>query len=69
MTWRPISTAPTDGTLVLVYAPPADPAKWGDILPDPTVALARYHPDAGWCICEIREVTHWQPFEAPGDAT
>lgn len=51
---QPIGTAPTDGTVVLVFAP----AAYG--LPDFEGECA-YHPDAGWCVCELRQVTHWTP--------
>lgn len=59
MIWRHISTAPTDGTLILVWAPAAHglPAMY---------SLCAWHPDAGFCIDELREPTHWQPLpEAP----
>lgn len=52
--WQPISTAPTDGTLVEVLAPAAHGLT--EIVSD-----AAYHPDAGWCVDELREVTHWRP--------
>jgi len=61
--WQPIKTAPTDGTEVLVYAPPREGLK-------EMRSVCAYHPDAGWCIDELREVTLWQPLPtAPsGDA-
>lgn len=68
--WRPIEEAPRDGELVEVYAPSPNPAKWHDdvcTLP-PIVTLARWHPDAGYTVCEIREVTHWRPHTPPEDA-
>lgn len=55
--WRqfaPISEAPTDGTTVVVWAAPAHG------LPG-TLTWCAYHPDAGWCVCELREVTHYLP--------
>lgn len=55
--WQPIETAPTDGTEVLVWAPPAHG------LPG-LRAVAAYHPDAGWTVCEFREATHWRPLPA-----
>ena len=61
-TWQPIETAPKDGTEVLVYAPPY--AGLGDI-----ICRAAWHDDAGWCVDELREVTHWQPLpDAPVSA-
>ncbi len=53
--WQPIATAPTDGTPVKVYA-----AAYEDLPGFQTVAA--YHPDGGWCVCELRTVTHWQPL-------
>lgn len=60
--WLPISTAPTDGTRVLVWAAPTT-AGWDDPAMHLAgfVTIAAYHPDAGWCVDELREVTHWQP--------
>jgi len=62
--WQPIATAPKDGTEVLVYARVLHPEKWGVHL-EPMVCAASYHPDAGWCVCEIRDATHWRPLPAP----
>jgi hypothetical protein len=62
--WQPISTAPRDGTEVLVYARVLHPEKWGVHL-EPMVCAASYHPDAGWCVCEIRDATHWRPLPTP----
>lgn len=61
--WRPIDEAPKDGTAVLVYAPATDPAKWAVDLPS-MICAARYHEDAGWCICTVREATLWRPLPA-----
>lgn len=49
---EPISTAPTDGTEVNVWVAPAHGLLgfW---------TRCAYHPDAGWCADELREVTHW----------
>ena len=56
--WRLIETAPTDGTVVLVFAAERDglPA---------FQCTAAYHEDAGWCVDELREVTHWMPLPPP----
>lgn len=62
--WQPIETAPRDGTEVLVYARVLHPEKWGVHL-EPIICAASYHPDAGWCVCEIRDVTHWRPLPTP----
>lgn len=57
--WKPIDSAPKDGTLFLAYAEAGQhdlPALF---------SLCAWHPDAGFCICELREATHWQPLPAP----
>ena len=53
--WRAISLAPQDGSEVEVYAPPAHG------LPE-IYTRAAFHPDAGWCVDELREVTHYRPI-------
>lgn len=62
--WQPIETAPRDGTEVLVYATLPDHLQWAD--PDkqlrPVVRVTAWHPDAGWCVDELREATHWCPL-------
>lgn len=65
MTWLSISTAPKDGRTIMVYAPAREGL--GEL-----VSLCSWHPDAGFCIDELRSPTHWQPFERPkvgGDLT
>ncbi len=49
--WHPIHTAPHDRRIV-VYAPSAHglPAM---------VSMCEWHPDAGFCVDELREPTHW----------
>lgn len=61
--WRPIETAPTDGTEVRVKASVVDPERWHPAFRDlPEFETdAAYHPDAGWTVCEVREATHWKP--------
>jgi hypothetical protein len=56
--WQPIETAPMDGRTVLVWASPYDD------LPG-FQTTARYHPDAGWCVDELRKATHWMPLPEP----
>lgn len=54
MGWQPIDTAPLDG-LVRVYAPAYEGL--------PAIeCTAEYHEDAGWCVDELRQVTHWRPL-------
>lgn len=56
--WRPIATAPLDRPVLVYAAPRYD-------LPG-FQAVAQWHEDAGWCVCELRDATHWQPLpEAP----
>jgi hypothetical protein len=57
-TWHPIETAPRDGTLILVYAP----SKHG--LPA-MFSMCAWHPDAGFCIDELREPSHWMKCPNP----
>jgi len=66
LAWKPIDTVPQD-RLVEVYAPSPDPARWHESVCDlpPVVCLAQWHPDAGFCVCTIREVTHWREHEPP----
>lgn len=63
--WQPIKTAPKD-QMVLVYAPSPDPTRWHTSVCDlsPIICAAKWHPEGGWCVCEIREVTHWRPLPA-----
>lgn len=56
--WQPIASAPKDGMLVWVYAAEREE------LPAFQTWCA-YDPDAGWCVDELREVTHWMPLPAP----
>jgi hypothetical protein len=53
--WMPIETAPRDGSEFLAYTAAAHG------LP-PFVSLCKWHPDAGFCTDELRNVTHWQPL-------
>lgn len=63
--WQPIETAPQD-QMVLVYSPSPDPTLWHTSVCDlsPIICAAKWHPEGGWCVCEIREVTHWRPLPA-----
>ena len=49
--WQPIETAPQDRPIV-VYAPGRDGLH-------EMASMCRWHPDAGFCIDELREPTHW----------
>ena len=57
--WQLIETAPKDGTIIIVFAPGKELG-----LPD-FVGLCSWHEDAGFCICELRNPTHWMPFYLP----
>lgn len=54
--WMPIETAPKDRP-ILVYAPARDG------LP-PMMSVCEWHPDAGFCICELRRPTIWTTLPA-----
>lgn len=56
--WKPIEEAPKDGTRVLVYASgvPGLPAIY---------CSAQYHSDAGWTVCDLRDVTHFRFLHQP----
>lgn len=58
MKWNPIETAPKDGTEVWVYVAPREGLRGFQ-------CVCAYHPDAGWCADELREVTHWMPLPEP----
>lgn len=54
--WKPIADAPTNGSPVIVYVS----AKSG--LPH-FITWAAYDDDAGWCVDELREATHFIYFK------
>lgn len=56
--WRPIETAPRDGIEFVVYCPGAHGIKH-------MASLCAWHEDAGFCVDELREPTHWQPLPPP----
>jgi hypothetical protein len=61
--WMPIESAPK-GPEVLVYA--TERGRTDGITPLPAyIGQCAWHPDAGWCVCEVREVTHWMPLPPP----
>ena len=62
MNWQPIETAPRD-RLIIVFAPGDNPIFYSP-LPD-IVSLCKWHEDAGFCVDELREPTHWMPYERP----
>lgn len=49
--WRPMSSAPQDRQII-VYCPPAHG------LPE-LMCVCDWHPDAGFCVDDLREPTHW----------
>lgn len=57
--WREIESAPKNGTLFLAYAE----AGQHDL--PPLYSLCAWHPDAGFCIDELREPTHWMSLPKP----
>jgi hypothetical protein len=59
--WQPIETAPKDGGEIIVYSQDTT----GSTGLSPFVSLCAWHPDAGFCTCELRAVTHWMPLPPP----
>lgn len=55
--WLPIEQAPKDHEIV-VYAPPYDSLQ-------SLVVKTKWHPDAGFCIDELRTPTHYQELPNP----
>jgi hypothetical protein len=67
--WRPIETAPKDGTSVLVYVPLTEDTRW--LLPPTGMVSARYVNDlAGWTTRGVGGLspTHWMPLPPPPGA-
>ena len=62
--WRDIATAPRDGREIVAYSQDVS----GTTGLNPFVSLCAWHPDAGFCTCELREVTHWMPLPPPPSA-
>lgn len=50
--WFPIASAYKDRA-ILVYCPPCEGL-------DELYSVCRWHPDAGFCVDEIRSPTHWR---------
>ena len=63
--WQDIATAPKDGTEFIAYSQDVS----GNTGLNPFVSLCAWHPDAGFCTCELRQVTHWMPFTLPAAPT
>lgn len=59
--WRPIATAPRDGTEVEVLAP-----AYQDL--PPIQRRCAWHPDGGFCIDELRSPLWWRPAPAEPSA-
>lgn len=59
--WRPIDTAPTDGTEVWVFVQGAHDLSSFQ-------CVCAYHPGTGWCADELRHITHWMPKPSPPSA-
>jgi hypothetical protein len=55
--WRPLAEAKTDGSPMLVYAPAREGLS-------AMQSVCAYHPDAGFCIDELREPTHFMELPA-----
>ena len=62
--WRPIETAPADGTRVLVFAPPS-----GNEYPAMVQRVDMWRSGGWWQMRPAQPYTHWRPLPAgPGDA-
>lgn len=61
--WRLIDEHTPKDRMILVFAPGDDP-EFHETLPD-LVSLCKWHPDAGFCVDELRQATHWMPYERP----
>ena len=57
LNWQPIDSAPQDRP-ILVYAPPREGLS-------ELYSVCQYHPDAGFCIDELREPTHYVELSPP----
>ena len=55
--WQPIADAPDDRQ-VAVWCPAREGL-------DELMTFARHHPDAGFCVDELREPTHFRIVEPP----
>lgn len=58
MEWLPIDEDTPKDEPIIVFAPGF--AKIPDL-----VCLCQWHADAGFTVCELREPTHWMPFNRP----
>lgn len=58
--WQPIKTAPKDGSLFLSWSPATEGLS-------PLFSLCSWHPDAGFCVDEIRSPSHWMPLLTPSE--
>lgn len=64
--WQLIDDNTPRDRLIIVFAAGDNPA-WGEPLPD-IVCLCQWHPDAGYCVDELRQPTRWMPYEKPKTA-
>ena len=58
VSWNPIDDATPKDRVIEVYAPERE--GFG-----PYISLCKWHPDAGFCIHEICEPTHWREHIPP----
>lgn len=64
---QPISTAPQTRA-ILVYAQDVACKEGRTIYGEPLpsfFAVVKWHPDGGFCVCQIREATHWWELPEP----
>lgn len=55
--WQPIETAPKD-RLIEVFA-----SEYEGL--NAMISLCQWHPDAGFCVCELRTASHWREHNPP----
>jgi len=55
--WPPITTAPRDRPII-VYCPPRDGLQ-------AMASICQWHPDAGFCVDELRDPTCWTEIPNP----
>ena len=62
--WQTIASAPRDQP-IWIYAPPFTDGC--EKLPS-IQCVCHWHPDAGFCVDELRSITHWRALPPPPDA-
>jgi hypothetical protein len=65
--WRPIETAPRDGTHILVWVHDDSPLRryLGEHQSGCSIAAWTDHNGGGWAMNRFGEPTHWMPLPTP----